>query len=66
MVAGTADALRDEIRKELEAGPRARVADSKVFERYGIESVVNRIDDLYEQALAERPRRVRRAVARRQ
>jgi glycosyltransferase involved in cell wall biosynthesis len=66
MVAGTADALGDEIRKELEAGPRARVADSKVFERYGIESVVSQIDDLYEQVLAERPRRVRRAVARRQ
>jgi glycosyltransferase involved in cell wall biosynthesis len=65
MVAGTADALRDEIRKEIEAGPRARVADTKVFERYGIESVVRRIDDLYEQVLAERPRRVRRAVARR-
>lgn len=66
MVAGTADALRDEIRKEIEAGPRARVADTNVFERYGIESVVRRIDDLYEQVLAERPRRVRRAVARRQ
>ncbi|HEV2244395.1 MAG TPA: glycosyltransferase [Streptosporangiaceae bacterium] len=65
MVAGTADALRDEIRKEIEAGPRARVADTRVFERYGIESVVRRIDDLYEQVLAERPRRVRRAVARR-
>jgi glycosyltransferase involved in cell wall biosynthesis len=65
MVAGTADALRDEIRKEIEAGPRARVADIKVFERYGIASVVRQIDDLYEQVLAERPRRVRRAVARR-
>jgi len=61
MVAGTADALRDEIRKEIEAGPRARVADTKVFERYGIDSVVRRIDDVYEQLLAERPRRVRRA-----
>jgi len=61
MVAGTADALRDEIRKEIEAGPRARVADTKVFERYGIDSVVRRIDDVYEQVLAERPRRVRRA-----
>jgi glycosyltransferase involved in cell wall biosynthesis len=61
MVAGTADALRDEIRKEIEAGPRARVADTKVFERYGIDSVVGRIDDVYEQVLAERPRRVRRA-----
>jgi glycosyltransferase involved in cell wall biosynthesis len=63
-VAGTADALREEIRKELEAGPRPRVPDSKVFERYGIESVVSRIDDLYEQVLAARPRRVRRAAAR--
>jgi glycosyltransferase involved in cell wall biosynthesis len=66
MVEGTADALRDEIRKELEVGPRPRVADGRVFERYGIESVVSRIDDLYEHALAARPRRVRRAAARRQ
>ncbi len=66
MVAGTADALGDEIRKEFEAGARPRVADSKVFERYGIESVVSRIDDLYERVLAERPRRVQRAAARRQ
>jgi glycosyltransferase involved in cell wall biosynthesis len=66
MVAGTPEVLRDEISKELEAGPRERVADSKVFERYGIESVVSQIDDLYEEALAARPRRVRRAAARRQ
>jgi glycosyltransferase involved in cell wall biosynthesis len=66
MVAGTPEALRDEISKEHEAGPRERVADSKVFERYGIESVVSQIDDLYEEALAARPRRVRRAAARRQ
>ena len=65
LVAGTADALRDEIRKELEAGRRPRVADGKVFERYGIDSVVSRIDDLYEQALAARPRRMRRRGARR-
>jgi glycosyltransferase involved in cell wall biosynthesis len=64
MVAGTPEALREEIRKELAAGPGPRVADSKVFERYGIESVVNQIDDLYEQVLAERPRRVRRTGAR--
>jgi glycosyltransferase involved in cell wall biosynthesis len=65
MVAGTADALRDEIRKEFGAGPRTRVADGKVFERYGIESVVSRIDDLYERVLTARPRRLQRAVARR-
>jgi glycosyltransferase involved in cell wall biosynthesis len=65
MVAGTVDAMRDEIRKEVEAGPRPRVADSTVFDRYGIESVVHRIDDLYEQVLASRPRRAQRRVARR-
>jgi glycosyltransferase involved in cell wall biosynthesis len=65
LVAGTVDALRDEIRKEVEAGPRPRVADSAVFERYGIESVVGRIDGLYERILQTRPRRVQRAVARR-
>jgi glycosyltransferase involved in cell wall biosynthesis len=65
MVAGTVEALRDEIRKEFETGPRPRVADSAVFERYGIESVVGRIDSLYERILQTRPRRVQRAVARR-
>jgi hypothetical protein len=64
-VTGTPDALREEIRKEVEAGPRSRDVDSAVFERYGMDSVVRRIDDLYEQVLAQRPGRVRRAVARR-
>src|SRR5260370_33490281 len=62
---GTADALRDEIRKELEAGRRPRGTDSKVFERYGIAPVVSRIGDLYEQALAARPPRRRPRAARR-
>ncbi len=65
MVAGTPEALREEIRKEFETGPRPRVADSKVFDRYGIESVVSRIDDLYEKILEARPARARRKVARR-
>jgi glycosyltransferase involved in cell wall biosynthesis len=65
MVAGTPDALRDEIRKEFDTGPRPRVADNKVFARYGIESVVSRIDDLYEKILEARPRRDQRKVARR-
>jgi glycosyltransferase involved in cell wall biosynthesis len=65
MVAGTPEALGDEIRKEVETGPRPRVADGTVFDRYGIESVVRRIDDLYEQILATRPRRAQRTVARR-
>jgi glycosyltransferase involved in cell wall biosynthesis len=64
MVAGTVDALRDEIRKELETGPRPRVADARVFDRYGIESVVSRVDDLYEKILATRPRRAQRKAAR--
>jgi glycosyltransferase involved in cell wall biosynthesis len=66
MVAGTPDALRDEIRKEFDTGPRPRVADNKVFARYGIESVVSRIDDLYEKILEARPSRAQRKVARRQ
>ena len=65
-VEGTADALREEIRKAVATGPRPRQADSRVFERYGMASVAGRIDDLYEQELARRPRRARRAVARRQ
>ena len=63
MVAGTPDALRDEIRKEFDTGPRPRIADNKVFARYGIESVVSRIDDLYEKILESRPGRDRRKVA---
>ena len=65
MVAGTPDALRDEIRKEFDTGPRPRIADNKVFARYGIESVVSRIDDLYEKILEARPSRAQRKVARR-
>jgi glycosyltransferase involved in cell wall biosynthesis len=65
-VTGTPDALREEIRKEVEAGPRPRDVDSAVFDRYGMESVVRRIDDVYEQVLTGRPGRVQKAVARRQ
>ena len=65
-VAGTPDALGTEIRKEVAAGPGPRTADRRVFESYGMESVARRIDDLYEQVLAGRPRRAQRAVARRQ
>jgi glycosyltransferase involved in cell wall biosynthesis len=62
-VAGTPEALREEIRKEVEAGPRERVADTKVFAQYGMASVVTRIDDLYEEILAGRPQRARRRAA---
>jgi glycosyltransferase involved in cell wall biosynthesis len=65
-VAGSPEALGDEIRKEVTAGPRPRTADGNVFESYGMESVARRIDDLYEHVLAARPRRAQRTVARRQ
>jgi glycosyltransferase involved in cell wall biosynthesis len=64
-VAGFADALRDEIRKEVEAGPRQREVDDRVFERYAIESVARRIDDLYERVMTARPTGVRWPSARR-
>jgi glycosyltransferase involved in cell wall biosynthesis len=62
-VAGTPAALGAEIRKEVEAGPRSRDADSKVFERYGMESVAQRIDSLYEEILARRSRWYRRPAS---
>jgi glycosyltransferase involved in cell wall biosynthesis len=55
-VAGTAEALGAEITKAVEAGPLTREPDHAVFERYGIESVVRRIDDLYERLLTDRVR----------
>ena len=64
-VTGTVEALRSEIQKAVEAGPLPRDSDNTVFERYGMESVVKRIDDLYEQILANRPRSARRLPGRR-
>ena len=64
-VTGTVEALRSEIQKAVEAGPLPRDSDNTVFERYGMESVVGRIDDLYEQILANRPRSARRLPGRR-
>jgi len=64
-VEGTPAALGEQIRHEVEAGPRPREADNEVLGRYGMESVAQRIDDLYEEVLAHRPRRVRAAAARR-
>jgi glycosyltransferase involved in cell wall biosynthesis len=53
-VEGTVSALRDEIRKEVEAGSRERRVPNNVFEKYGMQAIVNRIDDLYEQLFAAR------------
>ncbi len=47
-VAGNVRALRAELAKEIEAGVRPRQPVIEVFDRYGIESVATRIDDLYE------------------
>ena len=47
-VAGNVTALRAEMAKEVEAGFRAREPVTEVMDRYGIESVAGRIDDLYE------------------
>ncbi len=59
-VAGTAEAMRAEIGKAIEAGPQPREPDRAVFDRYGMESVACQIDDLYERTLARRGRRGRR------
>jgi glycosyltransferase involved in cell wall biosynthesis len=64
-VEGTPAALGQQIRQEVEAGPRPREADHEVLGHYGMESVARRIDDLYEEILAHRPRRARAAAARR-
>jgi len=64
-VAGTVEALGAEIRKAVEAGPLPRDSDTTVFEQYGMESVVKKIDDLYERLAANRKRPLRRAAARR-
>jgi glycosyltransferase involved in cell wall biosynthesis len=56
-VQGTAEALGAEIRKAVEAGPLPREPDHAVFERYGMPSVAQQIDDLYERMLGNRGRR---------
>jgi glycosyltransferase involved in cell wall biosynthesis len=58
--AGTREAMRAEIRKAIEAGPQLREPDRAVFDRYGMESVAQQIDDLYERILAGRRRTRRR------
>jgi glycosyltransferase involved in cell wall biosynthesis len=56
-VAGTVEAMREEIRKAVEAGPQPREPDRAVFDHYSIESVAQQIDDLYERVMAGRRRR---------
>jgi glycosyltransferase involved in cell wall biosynthesis len=64
-VEGTVAALREAIQSETKAGPRPRQVPTEVFDLYGMQSVVSRIDELYEQILAVRPRRAERAMSRR-
>jgi glycosyltransferase involved in cell wall biosynthesis len=65
-VTGTAEDLGTEIRKAVEAGPLPRESDHTVFDRYGMESVVGRIDEFYERVMASRTRSARRLESRRQ
>jgi glycosyltransferase involved in cell wall biosynthesis len=53
-VAGTAEAMRAEIRKAVDTGPQLRKPDSAVFDRYGMDSVTHQVDDLYERLAARR------------
>jgi glycosyltransferase involved in cell wall biosynthesis len=64
-VPGTVEGLGAEIRKAVEAGPQPRESDETVFASYGMESVVKKIDDLYERIAASRRRPARRLAARR-
>ncbi|MGH3622390.1 MAG: glycosyltransferase [Sciscionella sp.] len=59
-VAGTPEAFRAEIARAIGAEPQAREPVAAVRERYGIESVTGRIDELYER-LARRERTGERA-----
>jgi glycosyltransferase involved in cell wall biosynthesis len=64
LVEGTVSSLEAEMGKEVEAGRRSRVTDSAVFGQYGFDSMTARIDDIYEQVIARRPRRSRWVSAR--
>lgn len=55
-VPGTVEGMREALAAEMAAGQRPRADVPAVRERYGIESVTGRIDDLYEEL---RPRRRR-------
>ena len=65
-VAGEPEVLRAELTKEIEAGQRPRQPVIEVFDRYGIESVAARIDDLYDRLAITRLRGARREQAERQ
>lgn len=55
-VPGDVDGMRREIAVELADGRRGREGVPAIRERYGIEAVTGRIDDLYEQLLSQQRR----------
>lgn len=55
-VPGDVTAMREALAAELSCGPRERTPVAAVRERYGIESVTDRIDGLYERTMAARAR----------
>jgi glycosyltransferase involved in cell wall biosynthesis len=64
-VEGDVGALRDAIAAHVAGGHAARVVPTEVFSLYGMQSVVDQIDELYERILADRPQRRIRGVTRR-
>jgi glycosyltransferase involved in cell wall biosynthesis len=63
-VEGDVGALRDAIAAQAALGHPERIVPTEVFSLYGMQSVVDQIDDLYERILADRPKRRIRDVAR--
>lgn len=63
-VEGDVGALRDAISAHVVAGPAERIVPTEVFSLYGMQSVVDQIDALYERLLEDRPKRRIRDVAR--
>ncbi|HEY1620438.1 MAG TPA: glycosyltransferase [Streptosporangiaceae bacterium] len=64
-VEGSVPALRAELAKEIEAGSRPRQPVTEVMERYGIDSVAERIDGLYDRLAARRAPRLSQRLTRR-
>lgn len=62
-VDGTVTALRAELAAQMRRGPGPREPAPEVRQRYGIEAVSARIDDLYERVVAGSGRAPRRAAA---
>jgi glycosyltransferase involved in cell wall biosynthesis len=64
-VPGNVQTLRSEIQNVVNAGPLPRRTDMNVFARFSMQSVVKKIDDLYDDIARTGKRAVRRLAARR-